>query len=124
MRSSPSRRRRSALPLTSCDRNTGWICSRLAAKAAAGRCLRPRARQRAPWPDLACTASAFNHDHNGGDLMNTCNPALAAGPARSARGIAGLLAVVLALAASQASAQWVVTDPGHTALTYAGWIKE
>ena len=30
----------------------------------------------------------------------------------------------MALAASNASAQWVVTDPGHTALTYAGWIEE
>jgi len=37
---------------------------------------------------------------------------------------AGVLFMALVLAAGQASAQWVVTDPGHTALTYAGWIKE
>ena len=34
------------------------------------------------------------------------------------------LAMALALMAGKANAQWVVTDPGHTALTYAGWIKE
>jgi hypothetical protein len=35
-----------------------------------------------------------------------------------------LLAVGLASVAGNAQAQWVVSDPGHTALTYAGWIKE
>jgi hypothetical protein len=40
------------------------------------------------------------------------------------RATAGLLAMALALPVGQASAQWVVTDPAHTALTYAGWIKE
>ena len=35
-----------------------------------------------------------------------------------------LLAVGLASVAGTANAQWVVSDPGHTALTYAGWIKE
>ena len=42
----------------------------------------------------------------------------------TARATAVLLAMALALSAGQASAQWVVTDPAHTALTYAGWIKE
>jgi conjugal transfer/entry exclusion protein len=40
----------------------------------------------------------------------------------------GLANVVMALGlcciSGQASAQFVVTDPGHTALTYSGWIKE
>jgi conjugal transfer/entry exclusion protein len=36
----------------------------------------------------------------------------------------GLLIVGLCGLAGQAGAQWVVTDPAHTALTYAGWIKE
>jgi hypothetical protein len=35
-----------------------------------------------------------------------------------------LLAAGLLLVGGNASAQWVVTDPGHTALTYAGWIEE
>ena len=35
-----------------------------------------------------------------------------------------LFAAALVLAAGDASAQWVVTDPAHTALTYAGWIKD
>ena len=39
------------------------------------------------------------------------------------RGMA-LLALAAAMVAGPANAQWVVTDPGHTALTYAGWIKE
>lgn len=56
--------------------------------------------------------------------MNIRNRATATGPARVGRGFAGMLGLVFALAAHQASAQWVVTDPGHTALTYAGWIKE
>lgn len=37
---------------------------------------------------------------------------------------AAVLVAGLALTTGQANAQWVVTDPGHTALTYAGWIKE
>src|SRR5687768_16144495 len=40
------------------------------------------------------------------------------------RALALLLAFGLASAAGTAHAQWVVSDPGHTALTYAGWIKE
>lgn len=56
--------------------------------------------------------------------MNTRKPVNAAGPTCSARSVTALLAMVFGLAAGQASAQWVVTDPGHTALTYAGWIKE
>lgn len=32
--------------------------------------------------------------------------------------------LALGLLAGPAAAQWVVTDPGHTALTYAGWYGE
>jgi hypothetical protein len=43
----------------------------------------------------------------------------------TAPGVLGLLLVVgLASVAGTANAQWVVSDPGHTALTYAGWIEE
>ena len=40
------------------------------------------------------------------------------------RGFASLALMALAMAAGTANAQWVVTDPGHTALTYSGWIEE
>ena len=43
---------------------------------------------------------------------------------RDFRVIALLFPIVLCICPRQAEAQWVVTDPGHTALTYAGWIKE
>lgn len=39
-------------------------------------------------------------------------------------GFASLALMALALATGNANAQWVVTDPGHTALTYSGWIEE
>ena len=55
--------------------------------------------------------------------MNTGNFAAPCSAMRFRRGWA-LLAMSLALISGQAGAQWVVTDPGHTALTYAGWIKE
>lgn len=42
----------------------------------------------------------------------------------SSRIFGSLLAAGLIVAAGDASAQWVVTDPAHTALTYAGWIKD
>jgi len=42
----------------------------------------------------------------------------------SSRSFGLLLATGLVFAAGDASAQAVVTDPAHTALTYAGWIKE
>jgi hypothetical protein len=35
-----------------------------------------------------------------------------------------LLAGCLVFAAGDVSAQWVVTDPAHTALTYAGWVQQ
>jgi hypothetical protein len=40
------------------------------------------------------------------------------------RGVAPLALMALVLATGNANAQWVVTDPGHTALTYSGWIEE
>ena len=44
--------------------------------------------------------------------------------ALSPRALGLLFAAGLVFATGDASAQWAVTDPGHTALTYAGWIQE
>jgi hypothetical protein len=38
--------------------------------------------------------------------------------------VACSLALALCALAGPAAAQWVVTDPGHTSLTYAGWYQE
>jgi hypothetical protein len=42
----------------------------------------------------------------------------------SSRTLGLLFAAGLVFTTGGASAQWVVTDPAHTALTYAGWIKD
>ena len=46
-----------------------------------------------------------------------------AGPRSSNHIIPALALAIAAVLAGPASAQAVVTDPGHTILTYAGWIE-